>query len=298
MSFDVSNFDVADEDFFDNEEDFDAAANYRGENINEDTFDDYEDYEEWSDYLGDNLLDPNPKDWKDIPFNQIPDVTFDKARNDLWTHCKKEINYIQNKIVESESNYDIGVNTQMDKVADIIAGPDSELFHVYKKIVGNSTTYADFAEWIGAFYFSCQMNKNYGKLDKHNRIDNNGLAGIESYNTVWRKFEAHGKGSPYHQRSWSLLQESLNKTLKQNFLPTPKEVPLQICLDDDKGLFEYQALRNVPIDNESNLGRQHHVADNRKGFTAHMPHAWQQAVCQCRLNSSSPTMVYLKQLLS
>eukprot|EP00956_Cyclotella_meneghiniana_P026500 scaffold57405_cov20-Cyclotella_meneghiniana.AAC.1 len=88
------------------------------------------------------------------------------------------------------------------------------------------------------------MNKNYGKLDKHNRIDNNGLAGIESYNTVWRKFEAHGKGSPYHQRSWSLLQESLNKTLKQNFLPTPKEMPLQICLDDDKGLFEYQALRN------------------------------------------------------
>ena len=97
MSFDVSNFDVADEDFFDNEEDFDAAANYRGENINEDTFDDYEDYEEWSDYLGDNLLDPKPKDWKDIPFNQIPDATFDKARNDLWTHCKKEIKCIQNK---------------------------------------------------------------------------------------------------------------------------------------------------------------------------------------------------------
>lgn len=57
----------------------------------------------------------------------------------------------------------------------MIAGPDSDFFHVFKEIVINGkdtdgtdevkpVTFLDFAEWLGAFYLSCFMGKSYSKL--------------------------------------------------------------------------------------------------------------------------------------
>ena len=67
----------------------------------------------------------------------------------------------------------------------------------------------------------------------------------------WSMMDRYSKGDPYKARTWQMFQDSLNSTLKDNFIPTPKQLALQICLDDDKGLCAYSSLRNVPVDDES-----------------------------------------------
>ena len=68
------------------------------------------------------------------------------------------------------------------------------------------------------------------------------------------------------KRSWIKYEDALNETLTDNFTPTRDELKPHGTIDDDKKLFQYRSLRNIPIDEESGLARQHHTKVNRKGF--------------------------------
>ena len=82
-----------------------------------------------------------------------------------------------------------------DQIVTFLAGPDSDLFHAYKKIV-HDATYSDFAEWLGAFFFSCRMGQNYNKLSGKSRIDSSDFADAKDYNHVWRMMDRYAKGDP------------------------------------------------------------------------------------------------------
>ena len=280
MTFDTSFFDVECEDaedeafFFTDSANANAAREWESNPAwDDDKFDDWEDFENWDGMGMDDVrmvFNPKPKDWRHVPFTNVPKVTMDKARNDCWENAKKEINFIRDKI---ESMNVSGATNDMEKVALLLCGRDSNLFHHWKKIVGSSypTTYLDFAEWIGAFYFSCHMGKNYTKLEKATRVDTDDFASSIDYNKVWNCMEEYAKGNPFKDRSWMLFQDALNSTLKENFLPSPKELAKQIiCLDDDKALMDYRSLREVPVDEDSRLARKRHASENRNGFTGHL----------------------------
>ena len=87
---------------------------------------------------------------------------FDMARSNFWKHGMKEIKYFIKKI---KAIKDPSAKNKFDKVVNLLAGPNSELFHAYRKI-SPGTSYLEFVEWIGAFYFSVHMGKitiNYAK---------------------------------------------------------------------------------------------------------------------------------------
>ena len=88
------------------------------------------------------------------------------------------------------------MDDKMDSVVNALLSRDSNLLHCFKKIVTGSTS-MDYANWLGAFYFSTHMGKNYGKLCKTHRFNNNNFANAEDYNKVWLKVEGYKKGSPY-----------------------------------------------------------------------------------------------------
>lgn len=44
---------------------------------------------------------------------------------------------------------------------------------------------------------------------------------------------------------------------------------ISCVIDDDKQLFAYKSLREVPVDMESGLAHHRHTRDNRTGHTAH-----------------------------
>ena len=69
------------------------------------------------------------------------------ARTKFWEHGKKEVYFIRQKI---ESSFTPNATTAADQIVTFLVGPDSDLFHTYKKIVWDAT-YSDFAEWLGAF---------------------------------------------------------------------------------------------------------------------------------------------------
>jgi hypothetical protein len=182
-AFDISEFDVDEEGFFATEEDAEAARDFNPtEDINETNYEEWEDGEDYDELLGEcKNFNPKPKDWKHVPPTQIPDVTFDMARTKFWEHGKKEIQFIRQKI---ESSFTPNSTTATDQIVTFLAGPDSDLFHAYKKIVRDAT-YSDFAEWLGAFFFSCHMGQNYKKLSDKNRIDSSDFADAKDYNHVW-----------------------------------------------------------------------------------------------------------------
>ena len=127
------------------------------------------------------------------------------------------------------------------------------------------------------------MNKNYGKLSPSDRVDTTGgFTDIEDYDKIWRKMEPHAKGNRFQKRSWKDFEEALKKAWKCNFFPDPSKLNLQICLDDDKALFAHGLLRDIPVDEESDLDRVRHVKENQTGFNCH---------CACLAATGMPICV-------
>ena len=97
-------------------------------------------------------------------------------------------------------------------------------------------------------------------------MDITDFATAKDYDAAWRLVENHHKGNIHKKRSWKMFQNALNITLKE-FIPSRGELPIKVCLDDDKSPCAYQSLRD--FDDDSDLSRQHHVKENQKGFNAH-----------------------------
>ena len=72
-----------------------------------------------------------------ILLNQKPRVTIDKARTELWLDGKKEIKCILNKIrnFPTTADGDVGNDDEKSKLLEYIYGEDSEIFHVFKKVI-------------------------------------------------------------------------------------------------------------------------------------------------------------------
>ena len=100
-------------------------------------------------------------------------------------------------------------------------------------------------------------------------MDTAKFADPKVYNTIWGDVENYAKGHALKKRFWKVIQDVLNTTLREHFLPTPSELKLQIYIDDDNSLCAYQSLRKVPVDKDYDLLRQHHFRENRKGINAH-----------------------------
>ena len=108
MTFDTSFFDVECEDaedeafFFTDSANANAAREWESNPAwDDDKFDDWEDFENWDGMGMDDVrmvFNPKPKDWRHVPFTNVPKVTMDKARNDCWENAKKDINFIRDKI--------------------------------------------------------------------------------------------------------------------------------------------------------------------------------------------------------
>ena len=113
---------------FGNDDDTDkgAAAHFVGSNTNDDDDMLYDELEDDPEYFEGGAFLPRPKDWKDISFNEIPQVTFDMARSKFWKHGMKEIKYFIKKI---KAIKDPSAKNKLDKVVNLLAGPNSELFH-------------------------------------------------------------------------------------------------------------------------------------------------------------------------
>ena len=91
----------------------------------------------------------------------------------------------------------------------------------------------------------CIRGKNYSKLCNTNRDNTDDFAVAKEYNQIWKFMENYAKGNIYKHPSWTMLQDALNDTVKENFLMSPRKSPMQLCLDDDKALCAYSSLRNV-----------------------------------------------------
>ena len=233
MSFDLEEW-SATVDPLGDEDDLDrgAAANFVDPISPTDNSAAFDEYEDDPDFFDGRSFMPKPNDWKEIPFTKIPTVSWDMARSNFWEHAQKEINFFINKI---KSMRDPTTKDKMDNVVQVLVGPRSDLFHAFQKICPVASYY-EFAQWIGAFYFSCHMGKNYNKLCQTRRVDSKDFADPEDYDIIWNNIEDYAKGHAYKKRAWKLIQEALNTTLKENFLPSPKELKQQICVDDDKAL--------------------------------------------------------------
>ena len=269
MSFEFNQWDMDDE-LFAGEDDKDAAADFESGDADEDNFidPDADLVDEFDDILGDvkKFTEITAKDWHVKPHSKMPKVTFDSARRQVWEHGKKEIRFFKEQV---DSQFDPGLDTdKFDTIVRVLAGPDSPTFHSFKQIIGKAT-HLDFTQWLSAFFFSCHMNKNYGKLSASDRVNTGGFADIDDYDEIWRKMELYAKGNRFQKHSWKEFEEALNKTLKCNFFPDPSKLNLQICLDDDKALFAHGLLREMPVDEDSDLARVRHVKENRTGFNCH-----------------------------
>ena len=132
-----------------------------------------------------------------------------------------------------------------------------------KKII-KEATFEDFAQWFGAFLFSCSLNMNYSSCYDHPNISTDEFCDVKQYNAIWNRIDKFGKGNSNIKRAWEQFQRAYNVTMTENFMPGRKDMRLQICCDDDKLEFAYSSLRDIPVDEESGISRQHHVKVNKK----------------------------------
>ena len=87
----------------------------------------------------------------------------------------------------------------------------------------------------------------------------------KTYLSIWKKIEKEGLRTN-GKRAWIKYEDALNQTLAERFTPTRDDGKQHVTTDDDKRLHQYKSFRNVPLDEESGLARQHHTKVNRKGF--------------------------------
>ena len=74
-----------------------AAVHFVGSNNNDDDDMPYNELEDNPEYFKGSVFLPGPKDWKDISFDEIPQVTFNMVRSKFWKHGMKEIKYFIRK---------------------------------------------------------------------------------------------------------------------------------------------------------------------------------------------------------
>ena len=233
------------DDMYENDADRDAAADYGyddpqhmgnyyyGDEEDEDENDDDE-YVREGTYEG-KKFPPQPKDWKEIPSTQLPHVTFDMARRELWKHGKSEIEFLLDKIAELHNKF--GHDDDLENVVELLSNRDSDLYQAFRKIVNKKTDHEEFSSWLSTFLYSSRRSENFRKLCKDKRIDVTDFMNDKKYDEIWRRIRDYGKGSNVHKRAWELFQNSFNSTMKENFMPDRKKdkIKAQLCADDDKG---------------------------------------------------------------
>ena len=86
-----------DVEFFANDDDAAATVDFESSAANDNDIlnDDADRFDEFDNVLGDaqKFTEVRTKDWKKRSHSQIPKVTFDVARRQVWEHNKKEIKF-------------------------------------------------------------------------------------------------------------------------------------------------------------------------------------------------------------
>ena len=99
----VSQWDIDEEAVFPSATDADAARDQGNESDDVSSISSEEDFDEDDIKMlgeGRRFVDTKATDWTMINFDQMPKVTFDHARSEIWENGKKEIKFFQKKIAE------------------------------------------------------------------------------------------------------------------------------------------------------------------------------------------------------
>ena len=125
-----------DDELFADEDDKDAATDFESGNADDDNIidPDADLVDEFDDILGDvkKFTEITAKDWHEKPHSEIPKVTFDSARRQVWEHEKKEFRFFKEQV---DFQFDSGLDTdKFDTIVRVLAGPDSPAFFSFKQV--------------------------------------------------------------------------------------------------------------------------------------------------------------------
>ena len=204
---------------------------------------------------------PDSNLWKHNDFDLLPDVFYDKARQDMYKCVEEEVECITSQFHSAAVR---GDPEGTEKAVYILFGPRSSTYHVFSKIFPKED-YEYFTRYLAAFFFSSSLNSTYGQCYQEPKIDTDDFCSEETYLDIWFEIDQYNICTN-GKRSWLKFEDALNETLTETFVPPRGDLKAQTTMDDDKRLHQYRSLRKIPIDEESGIARQHHTRVNRKGF--------------------------------
>ena len=108
-------------------------------------------FDEFDSILGDakKFTEVRAKDWKKRSHSEMPKVTFDAARRQVWEHGKKEIIFFMEQV---DSQFEPGLDTdKYDTIVRLLASPYSHTCFAFKQILGKAT-HLEFTKWLSAFF--------------------------------------------------------------------------------------------------------------------------------------------------
>ena len=204
---------------------------------------------------------PNSNLWRPNNFNRLPNVFYDKARQDMFKCVQDEIECVVERFQLAEV---LGDPEGTKKAVYIFFGPRSSTYHVFSKIFPKED-YEFFARFMAAFFFASSWNSTYGQCYQEPKMDTDDFCSEETYLHVWDGINEYNI-STNGKRSWLKFEDAYNEMVTETLVPPREKLKAQTTVDDDKRLHQYRSLRDIPIDEESGIARQHHTKVNRKGF--------------------------------
>ena len=87
-----------------------------------------------------------------------------------------------------------GSHDDLEKLMEVMWGESSELFHIFKQII-KQAIFEDFAQWFGAFLFSCSLNMNYSSCYDRPNISTGEFCDAKQYNAFWNRIDKFGEGN-------------------------------------------------------------------------------------------------------
>jgi len=209
-----------------------------------------------------NKFPPPLKDWSELEASTKAEITVGKARRVAWDHGKEEI--LLHKKNVSAINDDDDDADSTSKVYNCLFGSKSKLKALFCETLDISCeTYLGF---ILSFFKSCRYKMSVKNLhDTDDHIQN--LMPTEQYNKIWRDI-ARAPRHAHGESFWQQVESTLNNAYKELFAEAAAADDVffryVIGLDDDK--LHYNWTKETDSDF---IKKDHHVKDNRHGFTLH-----------------------------
>ena len=206
---------------------------------------------------------PALQDWKEVDDFQPISVTVAKSKRTMWEQAQEEIRLIRKNIQSLIVPTDVTSNTSSSarKVYHVLFGSSSLLCMNFCNYL--DMTKKDYLQFLFTFILSCKNQQSAAMLHASKEINTEMLMPLSIYNMYWAKIRDF-EGNLKQPEFWKLIEEGINRQLKNLFLSDDLTFPYLIGYDDDKVHFCYSKETKM-----SGLSQQYHACDHRNGLTLH-----------------------------